>query len=181
MNAVLWMILIVGGSVGVTMLLRKSNAVATWLADYWAGRQRLPEDFELHGDGCVFLVDYGQVPPRQMPGMLRIITAPEAEVFAVRDSVVSFVGTIPSLGRAVGLSSLFTDNESVMYIGLSPMVGLGQIVYGDFVIGSMLDQSELIFQVYGARIPNWEDASIPRLDAAAWLRRRGTAVSPQEV
>jgi hypothetical protein len=175
--AVIALVAVAGGA--AFMFFRKRSSVSQWLADFWAGTVQPPAAFvrRMTG-GCTWIVDSGDLVSGAVDPKLDISGNPGAAVRAVTDGVVSWVGTVVGRGPAIGLSSLHVENESFLYIGFYPTVGLGQYVAGDEVIGEALPDSRqlLTFHVVNDRLPD-PGVSQPRLDAHAWLRENGTQVT----
>ncbi|MCK9355607.1 MAG: hypothetical protein M0R22_00430 [Dehalococcoidia bacterium] len=179
MNPLAVFVLVVGSAVAVGALARKRNPVVQWLTDFWAGRVQPPAEFVRRmTDGCTWLVEGGELAPVNGDG-LDVHPNPGSDIRAVTDCVVSWVGTIPGRGPALGLSSLHQSDESFLYVGIDYMVGLGGFVAGDQVIGQARqgtygsNETLFTFAVQNTMAADPNSGARP-INARAWLRENGT-------
>lgn len=183
MNPLAAFLIVAAIGTGAAVFLRKRGGVATWLDQFWAGQVQPPAAFlGRMTDGCTWLVDGGDIVSAPSEPALDIACNPGSDIRAPTDCIVSWVGTIAGRGPSVGLSSLHVSDESFLFIGIEYMVGLGQFVTGDEVIGQprpgpyRSPEALLTFRVVNAMLPDpngWQET----INARTWLRENGTQVT----
>ncbi len=178
MNPLAIIALVAGAGLAVGALARKRSPVVQWLQQYWSRQVQPPAEFiRRMRDGCTWLVDSGEIVSPWDVLSVSIRTDYGAQVRSAANAIVSWVGTLPGHGPAVGLSSLDEDPRSFFYAGWNPTVGIGQLVSADEVIGLTADGT-LEIVVYASRLPTPDTAEV--IHARSWLRSRGTYVSQDE-
>lgn len=179
MNPLAAFVLAAAGAFAVGALARKRNPTLQWLRDFWAGRVQPPAEFvRLMTGGCTWLVEGGELAAGSAEG-LDIHPNPGAEIRAVTDCIVSWVGTVAGRGPAIGLSSLNVSDESFMYVGIDYSVGLGALVPGDAVVGFAKpgaygsNETLFTFVVQNTMEPS-PNSGARLINARTWLRENGT-------
>lgn len=153
MNPLMIMAAIGVGAVGLSMLFRKTNAAVQWVQAYWAGRVALPADYRPTPDAVHADLSDGAAATFNANGSITLRDLVGAQFYAPVDCVVVAMNPIP--GRAsqmIGLSHLTQQGESSIFVGLMPLVGLGEIVLKGRPVGSS-DTGEVTFTVKAATIP----------------------------
>jgi hypothetical protein len=175
MNPLMIMAAIGVGVVGLSMLMRKTNAAVQWVQEYWAGRATLPADFHPTPEqGFAQIVNDGTVSVGAN-NIAQVRCLIGAQVSAADDGVVVSMNPIPGrLGQIMGLSHLSRRGESSLYVGVMPTVGLGQIVRKGLPLGDT-DIDRLSFAVCSAAIPSM---SAPKLNLAQWCAIYNVSITP---
>lgn len=179
MNPLAVIALIAAVGTGIAVFSRKRGAVSSWLRAYWAGQAQPPAEFiRRMQDGCTWIVDDGFVAALG-PTELELSPDRGSPIRAGVNAVVSWVGSVPLRGQAIVLSSLDNDPEALIYVNFDPMVGLGQFVAADEIIGfcRASGDTSMTFRVVAEREPTPDSAAWARhrtIDPRAWLHAKGT-------
>jgi hypothetical protein len=147
-----------------------------WVTRYWQGLETLPEGFRrtpanvhttiLENAASIQLRDDGVAQATCLQG---------TQVYAADDGVIVVMDPIPGrLGQTIGLAHFSRRQESSLYVGVMPDVGLGQIVHKGGTIGST-DISSFAFSVIQRPIPTSNGS---RVGLGWWFGAYNVSMAP---
>lgn len=176
MNPLMIMAAIGGAALGLSMLMRKTNAAVQWVTRYWAGLEQLPADYRPTPDTVHADLSDGATPTFNPNGSVTLRDVVGAQFYAPVDCVVVTMNPIPGrAGQIMGLSHLTQQGESSILVGLMPLVGLGQIVLKGRPLGSA-DTAAVTFTVKAATIP----ANAARnVELGSWFAVNNVSTGPR--
>lgn len=179
MNPLMIMAAIGVGAIGVTMLLKKSNAATRWVQRFWQGLEEWPEGFRRTPESVATTILENSASSQILSsGTVEVRCLGGTQVYAADDGVIVSMNPIPgSLAQTIGLAHLSRREESSLYVGVMPDVGIGQLVLRGGTIGSTETQT-FFFSVRQRLIPI---GTAPTIGLRWWFEHYNVRLSPERL